>query len=179
MRKLLMGSLLVGLTGCAGAEPELYAVVVKFFTLPDNCYLNNAQPSNVTVADPPSLLNIQVWDGPDQTALLELESGLRTVDMGDAPTITLTGLMEGKRGTGGWNFVSQSSDKSTQVGRTITDDTKFEITFERGATFKGTVNLTSTRSCAGSTCMGTQPSCSVTGIPVSGTKIAVKYERAP
>ncbi|MBL8924207.1 MAG: hypothetical protein JNJ54_35465 [Myxococcaceae bacterium] len=180
MRNLLLASLVaLSTTGCNGVEPELYALVLPFFTLPDNCYLNNAQPSNVTVQDSPSLLNVQVWDGPEQTAILEIESGLRTIDMGDAPNITLTGLLTGKRGTGGWTFTHQGSDKSTQVGRTITDDTKVEFTFERGQSFKGTAALSSTRSCAGSTCMGTQPSCNVSGINITGTRFAVKYERGP
>lgn len=178
MRKLLIASMLFAFTGCGGVSPEVYAVVVDFFTLPDSCYTNNAQPSNVTTNNAPSLLNIQVWDGPEQTAVLELESGLRTIDMGDAPTITLTGLMKGKRGTGGWIFSSQTVAKSTQIGRTLTDDTKLDLTFERGNTFKGTAALSSTRTCAGSTCMGTQPSCSVS-TPVSGTRLEVKYERAP
>ncbi|MBE2254003.1 MAG: hypothetical protein IAE78_31030 [Myxococcus sp.] len=180
MRKLLLGSLLSVFSGCgAGVSPELYAVVVDFFTLPDSCYLNNAQPSNVRVTDAPSLLNIQVWDGPDNTALLELESGLRTIDMGDAPTVTLTGLMKGTRGTGTWNFSSETVLKSTQVGRTLTDTTRFELNFERGQTFKGTGALSSSRACSGSTCTGTQPSCSVGGVNISGTRLQVTYERAP
>lgn len=179
MRRLLLGSLVVAFSGCGGVSPELYAVAVDFFTLPDSCYSNNAQPSNTRVTDAPSLLQVQVWDGPDQTALLELETGVRSIDMGDAPTVTLTGLMKGKRGTGGWIFSSETVNKSTQVGRTITDTTKFEMTFERGVTFKGTGAVSSNRTCAGSTCMGTQPSCAVSGIVLSGTRLEVKYERGP
>jgi hypothetical protein len=157
----------------------LFRSVVDFFTLPDNCYLNNAQPSNVTTQAAPALLSIQVWDGPDQTAVMELESGLRSIDMGDAPTITLTGLLKGVKDANTWKFSAQNVAKSTQVGRTVTDDTKVDMTIERANTFKGTATLTSARSCSGSTCMGTQPTCTVSGIKLSGTRIDVKYERAP
>lgn len=180
MRKLVLGSLLLAFTGCGGVSPEVYAIVVDFFTLPDSCYMNNAQPSNVTVSAAPVLLQVQVWDGPDQTAVLELESGIRSIDMGDAPTVTLTGLMKGKKGTGAtWNFAAETVAKSTQVGRTLTDTTKLELNIERNVTFKGTGNITSSRACSGSTCVGTQPSCAVTNVALSGTKLEVKYERAP
>jgi hypothetical protein len=181
MRTLVLGSLLLALTGCGGGvSPELYSIVVDFFTLPDGCYTNNAQPSNVTVTAAPVLLNVQVWDGPEQTAVLELEGGVRTIDMGDAPSVMLTGLMKGKRGTGAtWNFLAETVQKSTQVGRTLTDSTKFELNLERNITFKGTGNLTSSRACSGSTCAGTQPSCTVSNVGLSGTRIDVKYERAP
>jgi len=181
MRKLVLGSLLFAFTGCgAGVSPEIYAIVVDFFTLPDSCFTNNAQPSNVTVSAAPVLLQVQVWDGPDNTAVLELESGIRSIDMGDAPTVTLTGLMKGKRGTGPvWNFAAETVQKSTQVGRTLTDTTKLELNLERGNTFKGTGNISSSRVCSGSTCTGTQPSCAVSGVALSGTRLEVKYERAP
>ncbi len=181
MRKLVLGSLVLAFSGCgAGVSPEVYAIVVDFFTLPDSCYTNNAQPSNVTVSAAPVLLNVQVWDGPDNTAVLELEGGIRSIDLGDAPTVTLTGLMKGKKGTGAtWNFAAETVQKSTQVGRTLTDTSKLELNMDRANTFKGTANISSSRSCAGSTCVGTQPTCAVSGVALSGTRLQVAYERAP
>jgi hypothetical protein len=180
MRRLVLASLLLTVTGCgAGISPELYAIVIDFFTLPDSCYLNNAQPSNVTVAAAPVLLRVQVWDGPSNTAVLELEEGIRSLEMGDAPTVALTGLMKGTRGTAGWTFAAETIQKSTQIGRTLTDTTKFELNFERSQTFKGTGGATSSRACSGTTCVGTQPSCSVSGVNLSGARLEVKYERPP
>ena len=77
MRKTLVLSALM-LTGCGPISPELYALVVDFFTLPDSCYSNAMQPSSGTVSDSPSLLQVQVWDGPDSTAVLEVEQGSRS-----------------------------------------------------------------------------------------------------
>jgi hypothetical protein len=179
MRKLLMLSL-VALSGCGGGvTPELYAMVVDFFTIPDACYSNMAQPSNVVVTAQPALIQGQVWDGPEQTAILEIEQGPATIDMGDAPSVAVRGLLRGKVMNNEWTFSGANSTKSTQIGRTVTDSSSFELKFIRGTTFKGTATLTSKRECSGSTCTGTQPTCTITGIPVNGTRLQVNYERQP
>ena len=61
----------------------------------------------------------------------------------------------------------------------ITTTTHAELTFDRGVTFKGTGSLNSSSNCVGSQCPGTNPSCTVSGLVITGTKIAVQYERAP
>jgi hypothetical protein len=179
MRKLLLSSL-VALSGCGGGvTPELYAMVIDFFTIPDNCYSNMAQPSNVVVTAQPVLVQGQVWDAPEQTAILEIEQGPATIDLGDAPSVGVRGLLRGKVAGNEWTFSGINSTKSTQIGRTVTDTSSIELTFVRGTTFKGTATLNSRRECSGSTCQGTQPSCTISGIPVNGTRLQVAYERAP
>ncbi|MCU0697225.1 MAG: hypothetical protein MUC96_11915 [Myxococcaceae bacterium] len=179
MRKLLLSSLVV-FSGCGGAvTPELYAIVVDFFTIPDACYSNMAQPSNVVVTAQPALLQGQVWDAPEQSAIFEIEQGPASIDMGDAPSVAVRGLLRGKVMNNEWTFSGTNSAKSTQIGRTVTDTSSFELKFVRGTTFKGTATLTSRRECSGSTCQGTQPSCTISNIPVSGTRLQVAYERAP
>ncbi len=180
MRQSLLLSAML-LTGCgAGVSPELYALTVDFFTLPDSCYSNGMQPGSGPVSAPAALIQVQVWDGPDNTAVLEVEQGGRTVDMGAAPNVPVNGLFKGTRGTGGWTFVSERVDRATVAGNTVTDTTKAEFVFERGQqTFTGTAALSSSRACTGNQCPGTSPSCAVSGLKIGGTRLAVQYERAP
>lgn len=179
MRKAILASLVMGLTGCGGVSPELYRIVVDFFALPDNCYLNNAQPSATTTTTALTALQVQIWDGADQSAILSIEGGSRSIDMGDAPNITLGGVMKGKKGTGGWTYSAETISKATTVGQTLTSTGKVEVTFDRTPNSKGTITLSSSRGCAGSTCSGTQPSCAVSNIAIASTRIATDYERAP
>jgi hypothetical protein len=179
MKKLLLLSVMA-LTGCNGVTPELYSLVVDYFRLPDSCYANGMQPSTGVTTAPPALIEVQVWDGPDNTATLEIERGNRTIDMGAAPNVTVGGLFKGTRANGGWSFVSETVGSATVAGNTVTDTTRAEIVFERGQqTFNGLANLSSSRSCMGSACSGNNPTCSVTGIKIAGTRIAVDYQRAP
>lgn len=180
MRKsLLLAAAL--LTGCGGGvTPELYALVVDYFTLPDSCYSNGMQPSSAVVSAPPGLLQVQVWDGPENTAVLSIEEGGRSVDMGAAPNVPVGGLFKGTKGNNNaWTFVSETVDRATVAGNTVTDTTRAEFVIERGQTFKGTGALSSSRVCTGSACSGTNPTCSVTGLKLTGTRLAVDYERAP
>jgi hypothetical protein len=168
------------LTGCGGTTPEVYQLLVDAFTLPDSCYTSMMQPSTVVTTAPPTPLSVQVWDGPDNTAFLQVESAAITVDMGAAPNVTVGGIFTGKKVEKGWTFSSDGVTKQTLPGmNVITTTTHAEITFERAVTFKGTGVLSSSSSCAGSSCPGTNPSCSVSGLVLTGTKVAVNYERAP
>ncbi|MFO0601407.1 MAG: hypothetical protein U0228_39265 [Myxococcaceae bacterium] len=185
MRKVLMLTGLftaaLGFSGCGGLTPELYELVVDAFTLPDSCYSNGMQPSTQQITEPPGLVSVKVWDGPEATAFLEIESGGGSIDMGAAPNVSLNGVFTGKKVDKGWTFSSDASTKTTAGGNTLTDTTHAEFTFERsGGTFKGTGALSSSRACTGAVC-GTNgsPSCSVAGINFRGTRIAVQFERAP
>ncbi|MCA2977189.1 MAG: hypothetical protein INH41_08780 [Myxococcaceae bacterium] len=171
---------LVALAGCGGGvTPELYAIAVDFFTLPDACFSNNAQPSAVTVTAQPQLFQVQVWDAAEQTAILEIVEGPASIDMGDAPSVPTRGLLKGKVMNGEWTFSGTNSTKTTLTGRTLSDTTSLELKFVRGTTFKGAAALSGRRECSGSTCSGTQPSCTVSTIPLNGTRLQVAYERAP
>lgn len=179
MKKTWMLAALM-LSGCGGATPEMYQLVVNYFTLPDSCYQSGMQPTTGVTVAPPELIQVQVWDGPDNTALLEVEEGGRSIDMGAAPNVAVGGLFKGAKADKGWTFVSEVEDRSTVAGNTVTDKTRAEFTFERGAqTFKGTAALTSSRTCTGSACSGTNPACAVSGITFTGTRLAVDYQRAP
>lgn len=178
MRKtwMLMAGLL---SGCGGTSPELYALVMDYFTLPDSCYTSGMQPSTVVTAHPPAFMQVQVWEGPDNTAFLQIEEGATTVDMAAAPNVDLRGVFTGKKSDKGWTFTSDNVAKQSLLNNVITETTHAEVTFERGVTFKGTTSVSSSRNCVGTGCPGVNPSCSVNGVVVSGTKLAVQYERAP
>jgi hypothetical protein len=167
-------------SGCGGVTPEIYQLVVDFFTLPDSCYSNGMQPMSGLTTSPPDLMQVNVWDGPEGTSFLEVEQGGGSVDMGAAPNVNLGGVFTGKRTDKGVTFSSDTVSRATAVNTTITDTTHAEFTFERGGgTFKGTGALSSSRACTGTACTGTQPSCSVSGLNFRGSRIAVQFERAP
>ena len=172
--------LLMALSGCgAGVTPELYAIVVDYFTLPDTCYTSGMQPSTVATARPPELMQVQVWEGPEGVAYLEVEEGGAAVDMGAAPDVPVRGVFTGQKGEKGWTFNSDSATKQTLPGNNVvTATTHASLTFERASTFKGTGALNSASSCVGAQCPGTNPTCAVS-LSVTGTKLQVDYERAP
>lgn len=173
--------LAVFLTGCGGTSPEVYQLFIETFSLPDSCYTSMMQPSSVTTAEQLTPVSVQVWDGPDNTAFLQVESGSISVDMGAAPNVSISGVFTGKKVDKGWTFSADNSVKQTQTpsGNVTTSSTHAEITFERTTTFKGTGQLSSSTNCVGTTCSGTNPSCQVSGLVLSGTRVAVQYERAP
>lgn len=168
------------LSGCGGTSPEVYQLLVDYFTLPDSCYTSMMQPSTVTTTSPPAPLAVQVWDGPDNTAFLQIESAAISVDMGAAPNVTVGGIFTGKKVDKGWTFSSDGVQKQTLPGNNVvTTTTHAEITFERNNTFKGTGLLSSSSNCVGAQCPGTNPSCTVSGLVLTGTRVAVEYQRAP
>lgn len=183
MRKSSM-LLAVLLSGCGGTSPEVYQLLVDYFTLPDSCYTSMMQPNTIATVQPPAAMSVQVWDGPENSAFMQIESAPITIDMGAAPNVNIGGIFTGKKADKGWTFNSDTTVKQTvlqgtTVQATITTVTHAEMTFERGVTFKGTGVLSSSSTCAGTTCPGTNPSCTVSGIVLTGTKVAVQYERAP
>ncbi len=180
MRKTWM-LMAVVMSGCGGTTPELYDLVVNYFTLPDTCYSSGMQPSSIVTTAPPDLLQVQVWDGPDNTAYLEVEKGGASIDMGAAPNVNVNGVFTGKKVEKGWTFASDAVQKQTLPGNNvITATTHAEFTFERGGgPVKGTAVLSSSSNCVGNQCPGTNPSCTVSAIALQGSRIAVDYQRAP
>lgn len=180
MRRLLLVVLSVALAGCGGPiTPELYALVIDYFRPPASCYTDGMAPTDGLTTAPPALIQVQVWDGPENTAILEVQSGNASIDMGDAPNVTLGGVFKGTKGSNGWDFSTQRVNVNNAANTTITDNTGATFTFNRSNTFKGTATLTSSRTCMGTLCQGTQPSCTISGINVTGTRLAVDYQKAP
>lgn len=180
MRKLLCVVPLF-LSACGGGTaPELYNLVIDFFKLPDSCYANGMPPSQTTTASPPSLMQVSVWEGAANEAFLEIDTGSRTVDMGSAPDVQIAGVFRGTKGSGGWTFTGERNSQQVVpgVGTTTVDASRASITFERGGAFKGTVSLSSSRTCTGAGC-GTNTSCTVDNISVNGTRIQVQYQKSP
>ena len=172
--------LAVLLNGCGGTSPELYQLLVNSFTVPDSCYTSMMQPNRVITAAQPSALTVQIWDGPEGTAFLQIESGPLSIDMGAAPNVPVSGIFTGKKDPKGWQFTSDNATKQTvSANAAISITSHAEMTFERGVTFKGTGLLSSSSNCVGSACSGVNPSCSVSSIVVTGTRVAVEYQRAP
>jgi hypothetical protein len=100
--------------------------------------------------------------------------------MGAAPNVGVSGIFTGKKADKGWTFTSDTIEKQTLPGNNVITDTMHaELNFDRVPQFKGTASLSSSRNCVGNQCPGTNPTCGVSGIVVSGTRLAVQYERAP
>lgn len=172
--------LAVVLSGCNGATPQIFDLVVDYFTLPDSCYTSGMQPSTSATTRPPAFMAVQIWDAPENTAYLQVEKGATTIDMGAAPNVPISGIFIGKKVEKGWTFTSDTVIKQTLAGpNTITDTIHAEITFDRVTTSKGSAAVSSSRNCVGNQCPGTNPSCSVSGIVVNATRVAVEFERAP
>ncbi len=180
MRTLLI-AVATMLSGCGtGVSPELYDVVLDHFAQPDTCFTSGMQPNSLVISEPPSLMQVQVWEGPEDTAYLEIETGGGTVDLGDAPSAKLSGIFNGKKADKGWTFTSDSVEKQTVGGdNVVVDTTHVELTFERSRTFKGTGSIASSRTCTGNLCTGMNRSCAVSSLVLSGTRLEVEYQRAP
>lgn len=179
MKKLLLVPLLA-LSGCGvGVSPELYQLVVDYFSAPTSCYTN--PPTQVVTQAGPMSVQVQVWDGPDNKAWLEMEGAARQVDMGSAPDVTLGGVLEGTAGSSGWTFaVDRAATITAPVTGTVTTDThRIALVMPRTATFKGTLSVSSSRTCTGTGCPASNPSCSIDGVVVRGTRLQVDYQRAP
>lgn len=183
MRQLIAALALVGFSGCgAGVAPELYNVVIDYFTLPNTCYQNGAPPNIVESAAPPRLMQISVWDGAANEAFLEINSGGGSIDMGWAPNVDVGGTMRGARNQNAatWTFIADTVIATTLPNiNTTTSKSRFTLTFERTQAFKGTASLTSSRECAGGGCSGAQPACDVSGIAVNGARLQVNYQTKP
>jgi hypothetical protein len=169
-----------------GASPEVYAVSVDFFKVPDSCFANATPPPTVISAGSPTSAQLQVWDGPDGKAYMEIEQGGRNIDLGSAPDVALTGTLEGTTGPGGWVFTTlrTSVAKPPNGTTTTTENSKGTVTIERSSgPMKGTLKLESTRVCEGTGCAATfaaaNPPCTVDGIVIRGTRVAVSYQRPP
>jgi hypothetical protein len=137
------------------------------------------QPADGPTAAPPHVFRAEVWDGPDGTAVLEIVDGALSVDMGNAPNVDVSGLFTGAFGPDGWVFTSYQVDVSTAGGATVTDTTSASLILRRESTFKGTAALSSSRTCTGTACPGMLPSCSATGIKLTGTRLAVDWQTSP
>lgn len=181
----MLGGCALVLVGCGSgaATPELYGVLVDFFKPATTCYVNMMAPNSVVTTGAPTETQFEVWDGPDARAVLLLDQGGRQIDMGDAPDVQFNGALEGAHGSGGWAFtLDRVTETTAMVGGSmtkVTDTTKATVTFERGSTFKGTLALNSIRACEGTGCPATSPSCSLAGIAIRGTRLAVTYQRPP
>jgi hypothetical protein len=101
--------------------------------------------------------------------------------MGSAPDVALGGTLEGTAGSAGWTFAVERSAISTTpvTGMTTTDTHRIGLVMQRAGTFKGTLSVSSSRTCVGTGCAGTNPSCTVDGVVVRGTRLQVDYQRAP
>lgn len=180
MRSLPPALLALALVGCGGpATPELYAVVIDHFRAPASCYDSGEQPKSGTTVAPPALIQVEVWDGPDDTAVLQVQSGTINADMGDAPNVSVGGVFKGTKGNDGWTFSSGRTSVIATGATTVTETAGATFSFPREPTFTGTATLTSARTCDGTGCPTKLPSCTISGISLSGTQLQVEYLKTP
>lgn len=179
---------MLSLAGCAGgASPEIYAVAVDYFRPADSCYADARPPAQVTTASTQASAQLQVWDGPQNTAFLEIAQGAREIDMGTAPNVSFEGVLEGAREGSQHVFSATRSSVTTvppPLASKVTETTKLTLTFPRGGgPISGTMSLESSRTCEGSACLpnfaALNPPCNLSDIAFRGTRLAVEFERAP
>ena len=185
MKKLIV-AMAIAASSCAGGQsPELYSVVVDFFRPAATCYANGQYPNSNVTASSPASLRIEVYDWQDQKVFLEITDGAVNIDMGDAPSVALGGLFEGSKPQSGDQPISFAVNRTVErttggLGGqvTVTDVTSATVAFTRGATWKGTMELKAAETCTGTGCP-TTPSCTISGIPLRGTRLQVDYQQAP
>lgn len=181
--KKLIGLLAVGLVGCGGVEPELYNLVVDTRAVPSSCYRDGNEPSTTYPSLPPFLIQVQVFDGPDGTSYLTVTEGGGTYPLGEAGSVSFSGVLEGGKPDGkGITFTTSTvSETSTGSDTTTTNSSTAQLVFPRGGgPLKGTASATASRKCVGSLCPNDYDiSCSLSDLPLSGARIAVDWQRAP
>jgi hypothetical protein len=101
MKLVALGALsLLSFAGCLQGQPRLYRVAVdatpvRTIAVP-SCFRNNNLPAgrgNITEQNYRSEDEWVIWNGTDQTEYLDL--GTQTFNLGDAPTIRVSDLIEG------------------------------------------------------------------------------------
>ena len=101
MKLVALGALsLLSLAGCLQGHPRLYRVAVdvtpvRTIAVP-SCFRNNNLPAgrgNITEQNYRAEDEWVIWNGTDQTEYLDL--GTQTFNLGDAPTIRVSDLIEG------------------------------------------------------------------------------------
>ena len=101
MKLVALGALsLLSLAGCLQGQPRLYRVAVdvtpvRTIAVP-SCFRNNNLPAgrgNITEQNFRSENEWVIWNGTDQTEYLDI--GTQTYNLGDAPTIRITEVIEG------------------------------------------------------------------------------------
>lgn len=101
MKLVALGALsLLALVGCNQGQPRIYRVAVdetpvRTIAVP-SCFRNNNLPAgrgNITEQNYRSEDEWVIWNGVEQTEYLDL--GTQTFDLGDAPTIRVSDLIEG------------------------------------------------------------------------------------
>ena len=167
--------LALAVSACGPAAPEVYNLVFEPITIPDSCF--TTVPTTKTTVSQPALVRATVWDGPSE-AFLEIAGG-GSQDMGDAPSVPVSGVLRGKHGSSGWAFVGETVTTATSSATTSTTSTKISLTFERGLSGKGTGSASSSLGCSGTGCPSTLPKCDINNIAFQATRIQVTYETAP
>ena len=101
MKLVALGAIsLLSLLGCNQGQPRIYRVAVdvtpvRTIAVP-SCFRNNNLPAgrgNITEQNYRAEDEWVIWNGIDQTEYLDL--GTQTFNLGDAPTIRITDVIEG------------------------------------------------------------------------------------
>ncbi len=187
MKKLFLTCVL-GLTmsACGGASPELYRLLIERVDTPTNCYSENNEP-NTTNERPPGQLQVQVWDGPDGLIYLTVDDGSFPMSMGEAPAMSIGGVFDGAADGDAVKYTQTNKTvTTTEFGdneQVLTTTATATITFPRtSGAFTGTAELNSSRACTGPDVVCPESltrSCKISNLTVTGTRLAVQYERAP
>ena len=105
IKLVALGALsLLSLVGCLQGQPRIYRVAVdktpvRTIAVP-SCFRNNNLPAgrgNITEQNYRSEEEWVIWNGADQTEYLDI--GTQTYNLGDAPTIRISDVIEGSEKT--------------------------------------------------------------------------------
>lgn len=141
---------LLGLMGCSQGQPRIYRVSVdmtpvRTIAVP-NCFRNNNLPAgrgNLTEQGYRAEDEWVIWTGVEQTEYLDL--GTQTFNLGDAPTIRVADLIEGKD-----KVFSAVRNEQKPIGDQFTEvrQTQISVSFnDYSAAPTGTMSLNSQYAC--------------------------------
>jgi hypothetical protein len=171
MRRTLLVGFVFVLAGCGAApRPDYFSLVVDYFRPLASCYADGTAPVEGVRQTAPTLIEVQVWDGPDGSAYLDVLKGDTTMDMGDAPGVVVGGIFSGTKGATSWSFKSETVEVTEPANATVTVTRSATFVFERKTTFHGTLSLSSVRSCLGTACAGLDLGCTIADIAFAGTQ---------
>lgn len=148
-------------SGCGGVQALIYRIAYDKAKLAaaaqPTCYNNNQLPMTNGTGSSVNLKDEGQWVLWDAEGKQYLDVGTQNYDMGDAPAVSITQLIEG---VGDKSFAGKKSSQATQGGISTSVEINYKVTFELlGGTAKGKINISSAYRCSGTGCNPSQLDC--------------------